>query len=369
MTTLRSADDPARRDEAWVELLARHRAGVEAVCHRRLGGDPAVDDAVQEAFVRALSRLDDLRDPSRFGPWVRAIAASVCVDVHRERRHARPEAAPAAGLACDGPTPADVALASDEARRLHEHLSRLGERDRVALWLRDGHGASVGEVAARLGVTEGSARVLLHRARTRLRQSLDVRGLAAPVAALVARLRVRQAGGEHVVGLAAGSAAALVVGVSVLLPGGAGGGAPDPAAPVPVATAPAPDAPASVDEAVPSDPTSAASVPGAPVPGPGASSGAPSPVASPGEAPVVEPRGPVVTRTPPAQEPVAEVRAGDGGLDALEGLVFLGDGVEAAGDDAGPDEGADGETDDQERPRPVLGGDGLPVGVERRGDG
>jgi RNA polymerase sigma factor (sigma-70 family) len=349
-------------EQARTELLVRHRGAVEAVCRRWLGGDLAVDDAVQETFVRALSRLGELRDPDRFGPWVRAIAASVCVDVHRDRRRTRPDEAPAAGLACPDVSPAEAALRAEEARLLHEHLGRLGERDRTALWLRDGHGAPVSEVADRLGLTEGSARVLLHRARRRLRDSLDVRGLAAPLAAMAARWRVR-------------SPAALVVGVGVLLP--APSAPPAPAAPPPPVTAlpqsvaDRPEQPAVATPPDPPAPPAAAATETVAAPAPTETVAPPAPEPSPRS-----PRGPVVTRTPPAQRPVAEVAAGSGDEDVLEGLVYLGDlfgGTEPSDEshDEAPGEApggttgetTDGEASEQEQRR---SSGGLPVGVERR---
>jgi RNA polymerase sigma-70 factor (ECF subfamily) len=45
-----------------------------------------VDDLVQDVFLRALPRLRDLRDVSRFGPWLSAIARNIANDYYRQTR-------------------------------------------------------------------------------------------------------------------------------------------------------------------------------------------------------------------------------------------------------------------------------------------
>src|SRR5687767_1784896 len=72
--------------EAFSELFRRHREAVAGVCAQRLKFRTDVDDAVQESFARALARLDQLRDASLFGPWVRSIAVRACTDHHRASR-------------------------------------------------------------------------------------------------------------------------------------------------------------------------------------------------------------------------------------------------------------------------------------------
>ena len=159
--------------DAFAELYDRHRARVAGVCARRL---PAaeVDDVVQEAFVRAWQRLDDLDEPSCFGPWVRSIAVRAAAD--HVRTHRRTYAAPggvAARVAEDEATEVEERLdRRARARRVVASLPELGPRDRRALWLRDALGAPIPDVASELGLTEASTRVMLTRARRRLRDAV-----------------------------------------------------------------------------------------------------------------------------------------------------------------------------------------------------
>lgn len=48
---------------------------------------PLAEDATQEAFLKAFQKLDTLRNPKKFGPWVRSIAARSTVDILRKRKH------------------------------------------------------------------------------------------------------------------------------------------------------------------------------------------------------------------------------------------------------------------------------------------
>lgn len=154
-------------------LVRRHLPAVTAVCRRRLRRSHDVDDAVQEAFARGLRSLDRLEDPERVGAWLCRIAERVSLDLLRAGRAGTVVIDPW----LEGPEVADpehpelIALRREEAKTVHDSLQALSERSSRALWLRDALGAPVSEVASELGVTEGSARVLLCRARQQLRQA------------------------------------------------------------------------------------------------------------------------------------------------------------------------------------------------------
>ena len=164
---------------ALEELIRLHEHRIAALCRVRLRHPADVDDAVQETFIRVLDRIHQLRDPEAFGPWLRTIATRVCVDLIRERSR-RQTSELDDQQTVDGALRPDEAMeVADEQRRVHAALGALGERDRQALWLRHGVEAPISQIAAELGVTEGSARVLLTRARIRLREVAS--GMAAVV--------------------------------------------------------------------------------------------------------------------------------------------------------------------------------------------
>lgn len=203
-------------ERAWAAICEQHLPQVRAVAHARLRDVHAAEDVVQETFLRAWTRLPQVRDAARVGSWLKTIAANVAVDhVRRQRATAPLEAA--RDTPAQGPSHDEVVVAREEAEVLHRHLGALRDVDRHALWQRDGHGVPVGELADELGMTSGSVRVLLSRARQRVRDGYGV--LAAPVVGVVASWRNRLAGlGDAVPVAVAAPAMVVAVVAGVALP-------------------------------------------------------------------------------------------------------------------------------------------------------
>jgi RNA polymerase sigma-70 factor (ECF subfamily) len=169
--------------EAFGELFRRHAGAVAMAVGDHVSDSEQRRDLVQEAFTRALARLDALRDPGRFRPWVLQIARYAAIDALRGRRGARHEpldeelAGPA-----DRDDPASLAELRQLAAALVAGVGRLAERDATALALAVHLELSPAEIAAALGVTPGNAKVIVHRARRRLRDAITEPAMA-PVAA------------------------------------------------------------------------------------------------------------------------------------------------------------------------------------------
>lgn len=68
-------------------LVRRWAPRVFAICRARLGHASINEDLAQESLLRALARLDSLKEPDHFGPWLRSIATNVCVDWIRTKTH------------------------------------------------------------------------------------------------------------------------------------------------------------------------------------------------------------------------------------------------------------------------------------------
>ena len=67
-------------------VLGRHEAGMRAVAFGVLGYRPDVEDAVQEAFLTAVRRIGDLREPAAVGGWLRTVVRNQCRMQLRARR-------------------------------------------------------------------------------------------------------------------------------------------------------------------------------------------------------------------------------------------------------------------------------------------
>jgi RNA polymerase sigma-70 factor (ECF subfamily) len=151
-------------------LLERHQKEVYNVALRMLGEPAAAEDAAQDAFLRAFTRLDLYREGEPFGAWLHGIVRNRCLDILRSRSRASavyPLVAP------QQPDAERDAIRNLEAQGVRRALSRLPTRDRALLVLRYWEDRPMEEVAQSLGMTDGAARVALHRARRSLAGQLS----------------------------------------------------------------------------------------------------------------------------------------------------------------------------------------------------
>ena len=72
--------------DAFRRLVDKHWAGVVRTVSPLLGDPDDVEDAAQEAFIRACRRLDELKDPDRLPAWLHAIARNAARKMLRQRR-------------------------------------------------------------------------------------------------------------------------------------------------------------------------------------------------------------------------------------------------------------------------------------------
>jgi RNA polymerase sigma-70 factor (ECF subfamily) len=170
----------ARRGDraALAEILERLNAPVHALVHRMLPGQrDLVDDAAQEALLRVLRALPrfDPAGPARLSTWALTIATRVALDVLR-RRAREPLAIE------DAPIEPASAAASPErtadqralARRVEAAAAELPDDQRAVLVLRAFHDLDYDEIAAALGIEEGTVKSRLNRARGALRAALGL---------------------------------------------------------------------------------------------------------------------------------------------------------------------------------------------------
>ena len=156
----------------WDWEGARARCLGEA---RRILRDPDdAEEAVQEAMIRAWRSHGSCRTPSAPLPWLIQITRNEAMRLaaRRQRRDANEVCEMVDRLPVDSGVERTIqSVATEQA------LSTLGPDDRRLLRLRYEEDLTQGQVAARLGIPEGTVKVRLHRVRARLR------GAAAELAA------------------------------------------------------------------------------------------------------------------------------------------------------------------------------------------
>jgi RNA polymerase sigma-70 factor (ECF subfamily) len=158
--------------EAFGALIARHERrlfGLAWMVVRDRGG---AEDLTQDAFVRAFTKLDlfDARRP--FYPWLATIAVRLAQNWLSRRARRRDLEGPAVMPELDSASASDPLcdlIADEGSRRLWRSVASLppGERTAVLLFYRQD--MKVGEIAEALGVTAGTVKTWLFRARRKLR--------------------------------------------------------------------------------------------------------------------------------------------------------------------------------------------------------
>jgi RNA polymerase sigma-70 factor (ECF subfamily) len=128
----------------------------------------AVDDLVQDVFIRALGRLSGLRKSECFGAWLATIARNMANDFHR--RSAPEEPMPETLDVADETANTDQ---QRDAAAILEAIRGLPDVYRETLILRLVEGMTGPEIAERTGLTHGSVRVNLYRGMQQLRAILN----------------------------------------------------------------------------------------------------------------------------------------------------------------------------------------------------
>ena len=162
-------DRPSEREiAAWYPRLFR-------TALRLTGNAEDAADLTLSSFEKALRAWPRRPVDLQVRPWLYRIATNTCLDELRHRRLIRWLPLDLFGGTTPHPVaeddPEDVVVRSEEARLVRAALDRLPDRYRVALLLRESEGLSCEEIGASLGISRSAAKVLLFRAREKLREA------------------------------------------------------------------------------------------------------------------------------------------------------------------------------------------------------
>lgn len=162
----------AQRDpEAFGRLYERYRVRVYKFACARLRHPNDAEDVTSEVFLRALRAIGRYRYTGvPFRTWLFQIAANVIVDQLRRRRPVEDIDEHLELAAADNVE--DLVARRDLVRRIRLAARPLPASQRTALALRFGHDLAVGEIADRMGRSEGAVKLLLHRAQRVVRAAI-----------------------------------------------------------------------------------------------------------------------------------------------------------------------------------------------------
>ncbi|MDX9912674.1 MAG: sigma-70 family RNA polymerase sigma factor [Phycisphaerales bacterium] len=182
---------------AWTELLSSYQHRLFTVCLRMVGDRELAADLTQDALVKLIENIGAYDGRSRLSTWLIRITMNLCLSKLRAEKHRR-HAPLETGISDQDPssrggrergelgharTPRGIDYAEpgegpgvervSERSRVSRALLEVSEEHRAILVLRDVRGLDYDQIAAVLGVPEGTVKSRLFRARAALREAFE----------------------------------------------------------------------------------------------------------------------------------------------------------------------------------------------------
>ena len=168
----RALIERARRGDASAHraLYDTHVDRVYLITFRLIGIEHLAREVTQDTFVRAFAGIEGFRGDSAFSTWLHSIAVSLSLNEIKRRKRERARNAPLD----DAMALAQTAPRSDPLLRakLLDAVNDLPEGCRTVFMMHDAEGYTHEEIGAALGVTTGTSKAQLARARGKLRVAL-----------------------------------------------------------------------------------------------------------------------------------------------------------------------------------------------------
>jgi RNA polymerase sigma-70 factor (ECF subfamily) len=162
---------------AFGQLVRAYERPVYNLAYRMLGNPAEAEDAAQETFLRAYTKLATYQPGRKFVNWLLSIASHHCIDRLRRKSRAPQlsldDSLPPQWFASDAQRPDQVVGQKQERERVRAVLDTLPPDYRAAVVLRYWHGLSYDEIATTTGSTESAIKSRLHRARRMMAERLE----------------------------------------------------------------------------------------------------------------------------------------------------------------------------------------------------
>jgi RNA polymerase sigma-70 factor, ECF subfamily len=172
------AERAARDFEAFAELYQRYLCPVYRFIRSQTPDDATAEDLTAHVFFKALSNAASYRGDGSYSAWIFRIAHN-SLSTWRRRAGRAVEVVEELPESVDPtPSPASQVIVTEERNLIWETVSELPPAQREVVALRYIEDFSIEEVADITKRTRGAVRILLHRARARLRKALDGKDIA-----------------------------------------------------------------------------------------------------------------------------------------------------------------------------------------------
>lgn len=170
--------------EAFSKLVEAYQNPVYNLSYRMLGNADEAEEAAQEAFFRAYTRLDRYNPEYKFSTWLLSIASHHCIDRLRKRRItwlSLDDPLPAQfapQLSSNQPGPESSAIKGEMETQVQALLDSLQPDYRAAVVLRYWYDMSYEEIAETMDTTISAIKSRLFRARKMLAAAAQSAGIS-----------------------------------------------------------------------------------------------------------------------------------------------------------------------------------------------
>jgi RNA polymerase sigma-70 factor (ECF subfamily) len=157
--------------QAFNRLVEAYQRPVFNLTYRMLGNPEEAEDAAQETFLRAYSRLHQYDSRHKFSTWIFSIANNHCIDRLRKRRTTSvsiDDNPVLQNLEGDAPMPEGTAVAHEQAAEVQALLEKIDPDYRTPLILRYWEDLSYEEIAESMDITVSAVKSRLFRARQKM---------------------------------------------------------------------------------------------------------------------------------------------------------------------------------------------------------
>ena len=164
-------------DTAFSALVKKYQKSVHALAWRKIGDFHIAEDITQDTFLKAYQRLSTLNKPQRFASWLYVIAANYCKMWMRKKRLSTQSLEDINSMELERATYSGYVIAENEqttteAQRevVKKLLAKLQESERTVITLHYLGGMTYKEISEFLGVSVGTIKTRVYRARQRLKK-------------------------------------------------------------------------------------------------------------------------------------------------------------------------------------------------------
>jgi len=165
--------------DAFANLVEKYKTAVYNLAYRMLGRPTEAEDAAQETFLRAYTKLGSYKPEHKFSSWLLAITAHLCIDhLRREQPLLLEEVQPYQVWGRQSEDPEAILLAAEREEAVQRLLEALPAHYRLVVVLRYWHDLSYREIAQVTRLSEGAVKTRLHRARRMLATLLTAHSAA-----------------------------------------------------------------------------------------------------------------------------------------------------------------------------------------------